>query len=46
MEKVIKEVVCLNCGEKQELKKDEIYQDIWGKFIICKSCDSSFDVEV
>jgi transcription elongation factor Elf1 len=45
MEKVIKEVNCLNCGEKQEIKKDEIYQDIKGKFVVCKNCDSTFDIE-
>jgi hypothetical protein len=39
-------VQCLNCGEKQELKENEIYQDIKGKFIVCKNCDSSFDVEI
>lgn len=42
----IKEVKCLNCDEKQEIKENEIYQDINGKFVVCKKCDSSFDIEV
>ena len=46
MEKEIKEVKCLNCGEKQEIKENEIYQDIKGKFVVCKECDSSFDIEI
>jgi transcription elongation factor Elf1 len=46
MEKEIIEVKCLNCGKKLEITEREIYQDIKGKFVVCKNCDSTFDIEV
>ena len=36
---------CLNCGDSQEVKGNNIYQDNLGKFIVCSKCESSFDVE-
>lgn len=37
---------CLNCGHVQEVNEKNIWQDIRGKFTICKSCKASYDVEI
>jgi transcription elongation factor Elf1 len=37
---------CLNCGHTQEVNEKNVYQDIQGKFTVCESCNSSYDVEI
>ena len=40
------QVECLNCGNKQTLVIDNnIWQDIKGKFTVCETCDSSYNIE-
>ena len=36
---------CLNCGHKQEVKKDNVHRDELGRFIVCKKCNSSYDID-
>jgi hypothetical protein len=43
---IIKEVECLNCSHKQGITKNNIYQDIMGKFTVCEECQGSFDIEI
>ncbi|MCU7667539.1 hypothetical protein [Bacillus thuringiensis] len=40
-----KKAECLNCGHLQSVEKKDIHIDELGKCTICKSCDSSFDIE-
>jgi hypothetical protein len=33
------------CGHTQEVNEKNVYQDIRGKFTVCESCNSTYDVE-
>lgn len=38
-------VKCLSCGFEYKIKVTEIKEDKFGKFVECKNCGATFDID-
>jgi len=36
---------CLNCGAKLYLTNDSVSEDEYGKYVVCRECESSFNIK-